>query len=244
MIDTKTEILALLETCLPQYDENEPKSLISGREGMQDLITFLKKTDFFTAPASIKHHDNSEGGLAAHSLKVWRILKDKVAYFKLNIPEDSVIITGLLHDVCKIGYYQKKADPKASVKQIQYLKDLIAKNPDVDIKSFPDSATITLSQASVCIDHLVNNSPLEFKPPYEVKDSFPLGHGEKSLHIISRFIKLTKEEACMIRWHMGRFEPGTSFNYLGGDAFDAATNMFPTVILMHTSDYEASNFGL
>ena len=40
-------------------------------------------------------------------------------------------------------------------------------------------------------------------PSYEVNDQFPLGHGEKSMFIITKFMNLTDEEAMAIRWHMG-----------------------------------------
>ena len=40
-----------------------------------------------------------------------------------------------------------------------------------------------------------------------VKDSFPFGHGEKSVYLITKFIKLTDAEAMAIRWHMSWTEP-------------------------------------
>ena len=44
------------------------------------------------------------------------------------------------------------------------------------------------------------------KPYYRIEDSLPYGHGEKSVYIISAFIKLTREEALAINWHMGEFD--------------------------------------
>ena len=41
------------------------------REGMEKLIEFIEKTDFFKAPASTKYHGNYEGGLLEHSMKVY-----------------------------------------------------------------------------------------------------------------------------------------------------------------------------
>ena len=40
------------------------------REGIEKLIDFLEKTDFFTAPASTRFHMSCEGGLLQHSLNV------------------------------------------------------------------------------------------------------------------------------------------------------------------------------
>jgi len=55
-------------------------------------------------------------------------------------------------------------------------------------------------------------------PSYSVEDMFPYGHGEKSVFLIERFMKLKVEEAVAIRWHMGGFDDavrGGSFA-LGG----------------------------
>ncbi len=38
---------------------------------------------------------------------------------------------------------------------------------------------------------------------YAFNDPLPYGHGEKSVYIINGFIRLTREEAMAIRWHMG-----------------------------------------
>lgn len=53
-----------------------------------------------------------------------------------------------------------------------------------------------------------NETTKEWKkvPYYTVEDKFPYGHGEKSVFLIERFIRLTVEEAMAIRWHMGGFD--------------------------------------
>ena len=43
-------------------------------------------------------------------------------------------------------------------------------------------------------------------PYYTVDDSLPYGHGEKSVYIISGFMRLSREEAMIINWHMGGFD--------------------------------------
>ena len=40
-------------------------------------------------------------------------------------------------------------------------------------------------------------------PYYEFSDPMPYGHGEKSVYILSGFLRLTREEAFAIRYHMG-----------------------------------------
>jgi len=76
------------------------------RPGMERLIEWMEnKSDFFTAPASTKYHLHCKGGLARHSLNVYERLKAKVDSGLLELKEDTVIITALLHDVCKANFY-------------------------------------------------------------------------------------------------------------------------------------------
>ena len=76
------------------------------REGIDELIEWLNSTDYFTAPASSKYHLNVKGGLVAHSLSVYDTLKYLNLKYKL-FEEDSLIVMGLLHDLCKVGYYKE-----------------------------------------------------------------------------------------------------------------------------------------
>lgn len=81
------------------------------REGIDDLIKYLEDSDFFTAPASTQYHGSYEGGLLEHSLNVYNCLLfeyDNILDVGLNlpeIPEDSLIICSLLHDLCKVNCY-------------------------------------------------------------------------------------------------------------------------------------------
>lgn len=81
--------------------------LSTKRKGIIELIDWLDKSDFKVAPASTKYHSNHEGGLLEHSLNVYRESirqKDLIDLFK--VPIDSIIITSLLHDICKTNYYK------------------------------------------------------------------------------------------------------------------------------------------
>jgi hypothetical protein len=69
-----------------------------------------------------------------------------------------------------------------------------------------------------------------------VKDKFPLGHGEKSVYLISKYLELTNAEAMAIRWHMGATEPSivipnNAQYYAYYDAID-----HPLVRLIHCAD--------
>ena len=71
---------------------------------------------------------------------------------------------------------------------------------------------------------------------YKVNDQFPIGHGEKSVIMISCYIRLTKEEMMGIRWHMGGYENKDNYN-----AISAAWGLFKSGACLHTADLEASN---
>lgn len=77
------------------------------REGIDDLINWLDNSDFKEAPASTRYHLNCKGGLLEHSLNVYHCLKDDLKPYieLLNIPEDTIIIVSLLHDICKANTY-------------------------------------------------------------------------------------------------------------------------------------------
>ena len=166
----------------------------TNRDGIDDLIEFIKKTDFATAPASTRYHGAYEGGLKDHSLKVYEILKEKVKNANLDVSEDTIIISSLLHDICKVNYY--KTDYRN------------AKNA---------------------------RGEWEKVPYYTIDDTIPYGHGEKSVMMISEYIKLTNEEKYAIRWHMGFTEPKEVYSTLG-----QALKKYPLALLLFEADLEAT----
>lgn len=73
-------------------------------------------------------------------------------------------------------------------------------------------------------------------PTFEYADDMPYGHGEKSVYIISGFMKLTREEAFAIRYHMG-FSSTEPANNVG-----AAFEKYPLAFALSTADMEATYF--
>lgn len=73
-------------------------------------------------------------------------------------------------------------------------------------------------------------------PFYVVDDKLPYGHGEKSVYIVSAFIRLTRDEAMAIRWHMGAWD--VSDNRTVGNAFEK----YPLAVLTHMADMQATYF--
>lgn len=90
-----------------EENKNRFISLLNGvgktRKGVDHLLAWLEKTDFYSAPASTRFHCSYEGGLLQHSLNVYD------AFLKLFKDDgdapDSVAICTLLHDVCKCCFY-------------------------------------------------------------------------------------------------------------------------------------------
>lgn len=73
------------------------------------------------------------------------------------------------------------------------------------------------------------------EPYYSVEDAEPLGHGEKSVILIQKFIKLTDEEIMAIRWHMGGFEAKDNYTYL-----NKAFNQSELALKLHIADLKAT----
>lgn len=70
-------------------------------------------------------------------------------------------------------------------------------------------------------------------PFYEYDDKFPLGHGEKSMYLLMKYMKLTDEEAATVRWHMGGYmaqNPGET------QALSTILRMFKLVLKLQTAD--------
>lgn len=187
----------------------------TGRAEIESLITFLENSDFFTAPASTKYHGAYDGGLAEHSLHVWYVLTEKNRYYNLGLPEDTIAITALGHDVCKIGFYAKE------MKSVLKGKKKITKNKKVDGKWVEAEEEINDWQEEEVI---------------VVKDQMPLGHGSKSVITLLRFIQLTDQEIAMINWHMGGYVSKDEYRDLSN-----AVDIFPAIIALHAADLEASH---
>lgn len=73
-------------------------------------------------------------------------------------------------------------------------------------------------------------------PYYSINDTLPYGHGEKSVYMISGFMRLSRIEAMAIRWHMG-FSGTEDKNTIG-----RALEMYPLAFAMTVADMEASYF--
>ena len=181
------------------------------REGMDRLMDYLNKTDFYTAPSSGSYHLNEDGGLCKHSLNVFETavkIYDTVVLpqiqagnspFTEELSKESIAISTLFHDLCKTKFYKKTE---------KWKKD-------------EQNRWVTY-------------------PGYEIVDEFPFGHGEKSCLIINWFVHLKQEELLAIRWHMGMFEM-TEQGSGTRCAYRAAMEKSPLVSLLQVADMLSAN---
>lgn len=165
------------------------------REGATELLEWMDRNGFFEAPASTKHHLAIRGGLALHSLNVYRRLVeiveremvDKLPAYPAYLPPElaeSVAIMGLLHDLCKTDCYHESQEKG-----------------------------------------------------YTFRDPLPMGHGEKSVYMITKYMKLLDTEAMAIRWHMGAYDDAVKG---GSKAFNDAMKLTPWVWRLHQADMNAA----
>ena len=226
------------------------------RPGMPDLIKALKNSDYFTAPASIKHHLAIPGGLALHSFNVYRLLTQRMKHYygepgEWPVPRNSIIICSLLHDACKINYYISGAHtpltPAMKYKLAKEWKQSGHEATEENQKKFiayvfdeeNQVRDIPKNVGSLLIDWLLNNPEGEMPDlPYawKIQDNCPIGHGEKSVSFIQNYISLTILEKMAIRWHMGPWDIST----YGKPAYDIAEKE-SFVALLYLCDYEASH---
>ncbi len=75
------------------------------------------------------------------------------------------------------------------------------------------------------------------KPYYAVDDQLPYGHGEKSVYMVNGYLRLTREEALAINWHMGGFDTRVK----GGDmSLSNVYYKYPICVLTHIADIMAT----
>lgn len=76
------------------------------RDGADKLLSWLERTDFFTAPASSRYHGDHPGGLVEHHLNTYdHLMRLLDAYPELSLDRDSAALVALTHDFCKIDFY-------------------------------------------------------------------------------------------------------------------------------------------
>ena len=169
------------------------------REGVDSLLDWLGKTNFFHDPASTKFHSDYEGGLCQHSLNVYarliKLLQNEYGdSWQEKCSMESAVLIGLFHDICKVDTY------------------------------------------AVSMRNIKENGVWVQKPYYVSQDNLPFGHGEKSVYILNSFVKLTREEAVCINWHMGEYD----LRAKAGQSLSNIYYKYPLAFLTHIADNMAT----
>ena len=153
------------------------------RPGIDKLMDYVRKSDFYKAPASTKYHLSVPGGLLQHSLNVLDALRGILTHSSsedetrwdyevagrtvASISDESLTIIALFHDICKTYFYKEG---------FRWYKD--------------------------------DQNKWQQAPTFEIDDKMPLGHGDKSAMIIKQYMELTSPEMYAIWWHMGITDGG------------------------------------
>lgn len=180
------------------------------RNGAEELLERLEnETDFFEAPAGAKHHGAFPGGLVIHSLHV---------YYRLR----EITICDLTKEDAP-GPATLSEQEEETVAILGLLHDVCKAgvyHAETKRRRNPETG--------VWEDYL----------GYTFRDPLPLGHGEKSLYQIARFIRLEDHEALAIRWHMGAYDTAARTDLRG---LSAAMEATPWVWRLHEADMCAAH---
>ena len=177
------------------------------RPGADKLLAWLETTDFFEAPASTRFHLSCPGGLVEHSIHVYHRLHD------LYVSE------------------RQRAEDQPFIELLNGEEETIAICALLHDICKANFYTVEMRNRKN------EQGQWEKYPFYVVNDQLPYGHGEKSVYIISSFMKLSREEAMAIRWHMGFSD--NDFK-AGGFSVGNAFEKFPLALLTHMADLQAT----
>lgn len=105
------------------------------RPGIEKLLEYMEKNGFYTSPCSGGNHLAEDGGLAKHSLNVYEYMYKFREAVRSVTPEDEIelIICALLHDLGKMGQFEKagyvenilKSGKRSESKPFEVNKELI-----------------------------------------------------------------------------------------------------------------------
>ena len=130
-----------------------------------------------------------------------------------------------------------------SLKVYEILKEKL-KHVPVEMNISEDTIKIVALLHDICkvnfykVDYRNAKNELgvwEKVPYYTVDDTIPYGHGEKSVMMITEYMKLTVEEKYAIRWHMGLSEPKELYGTIG-----TAFTKYPLALMLFEADLEAT----
>lgn len=123
------------------WEEVKAELLAIDRDGIDELVDYLQKSDYWVAPASTRYHQDYLGGLVQHNRQVKQHAQLLNTVLGYDIPEDSITLICHLHDLCKVNYYSSS---KRNVKENGTWKE-------VDYFTVDDKFPIGHAQKSVIV---------------------------------------------------------------------------------------------
>lgn len=193
--------------------KNEIISLLrsTNRPGIENVIKYLtEQSDYFYAPSSVQYHSNMKGGLCFHSLCVLKAAR------KIH------------QNMLELALPEKQSEKitDESIIICCLLHDICKTNFYYPEEKFYKDNT----------NHWVKYGS------YTINDKkFPMGHGEKStIMLLALGLKLSAQEMCAIRFHMGLTDPGMYISQYTKSSMMEAINSIPLVYLLMLSDGFAS----
>lgn len=226
------------------------------RDGADKLLEWLCKSDFFEAPASSKFHNAVRGGLCDHSLNVYdrvvALVETEKAYERQRAVGKAIaerraeLTTGLIpnlnFDVDKVEKIIQKeiAEGKFNVGgDMPTLFDNVSEENIAVAALLHDLCKIDYYKISKRNQKNEVTGQWEKVDYYSIDEALPYGHGEKSVYIISGFMRLERKEAMAINWHMGGFDK----RVVGGDfSLSKAFEQYPFATLVHIADIMSTYF--
>jgi len=212
----------------------------TGKNGVEDLLSYLEEIDFYEKPASIRHHLNVTGGLLEHTENV------KKEYLKLNqetnagIPWENIIIQASMHDLEKCFAYTSEMQHTITDGQNNFLRSLVRDNMDLyntyGLDKYVENKEFIISKeyASDLIKWFKdgrNIAPPDVRSDWNYnEENLPLNHSMRAILEASKFIELEQRDVLAITYHMGPYGP-----------FDErkrskAEELYPDVRLLHLAD--------
>jgi len=147
------------------------------RDGIEELINAMQIGGFFEAPCSSQYHLAEEGGLAQHSINVLKTIRSLNDALDVSMPDETLVISALLHDLGKMGMYGKP----------NYVENWIKDGRPT--KAEPEQ----------------KYKRSESKPFTTNTDLLYLPHSIRSVEIANRYIELTEDEEFAITCHDGLY---------------------------------------
>lgn len=156
------------------------------RDGIENLMGWLDRTDFYTAPATTGYQLSVDGGLVQHSLNTFYRMVELANMYYGKEPAEDNFYNGDTPDA-------DSAFTMESIALVALFHSIY--KADVYVKDFRNQKI---------------NGKWEQVEYYRWDEAFVYGRGAKSVYILQQFMRLYTDEAQAIRFHTAGREDANS----------------------------------